>query len=70
MIIGFANEKETKEKMELIATYSLQLVLLATLIIALWKYEWIWVLGCLAGFLQVAGFSRRGQRHRQPDPAV
>ena len=51
MIIGFANEKETKEKMELIATYSLQLVLLATLFIALWKYEWIWVLGCLAGFL-------------------
>jgi hypothetical protein len=35
---------------ELIASYSLQGVLLATLIIALWKNEWIWVIGCFVGF--------------------
>lgn len=31
---------------ELIASYSLQAVLVATLLIALWKQEWLWVIGC------------------------
>ena len=35
---------------ELIASYSFQGVLLATLIIALWKSEWLWVAGCFVGF--------------------
>lgn len=35
---------------QFIASYSLQGVLLATLIIALWKNEWLWVVGCFIGF--------------------
>ena len=42
--------KEKTNKKKLIASYSLQIVLLITFIIALWKTEWIWVIGCLAGF--------------------
>jgi hypothetical protein len=33
---------------ELVASYSLQVVLVVTLIVALWKREWIWVIGCFA----------------------
>ena len=39
-------KKRKQTKPELIAAYSLQAVLIATLIIALWKREWIWVIGC------------------------
>ena len=39
-------KKRHQSKPELIASYSLQVVLLATLLIALWKQEWIWVIGC------------------------
>ena len=39
-------KKKDQSKPELMASYSLQLVLLATLLIALWKREWIWVIGC------------------------
>lgn len=39
-------KKRQQSKPELIAAYSLQAVLLATLLIALWKREWIWVVGC------------------------
>jgi hypothetical protein len=38
--------KKKQSKPELIASYSLQAVLVITLIIALWKQEWIWVIGC------------------------
>jgi hypothetical protein len=39
-------KKRKQTKPELIAAYSLQVVLIATLLIALWKREWIWVIGC------------------------
>jgi hypothetical protein len=39
-------KKRKQTKPELIAAYSLQAVLIATLLIALWKREWIWVIGC------------------------
>jgi len=39
------NKKKPK-KLDLIASYSLQVVLIVTLLIALWKQEWIWVVGC------------------------
>ncbi|MBS3802204.1 MAG: hypothetical protein KGY65_05590 [Candidatus Thermoplasmatota archaeon] len=38
--------KRKQSKPELIASYSLQAVLIATFLIALWKQEWIWVIGC------------------------
>lgn len=38
--------KKKVSKPEVIASYSLQIVLVATLVIALWKQEWLWVLGC------------------------
>jgi len=40
--------KKNQSKPELVASYSLQAVLVVTLIIALWKREWIWVIGCFA----------------------
>lgn len=38
--------KKKQSKPELIAAYSLQIVLIVTFLIAFWKQEWIWVLGC------------------------
>jgi hypothetical protein len=38
--------KKKQSKPELVATYSLQAVLIMTLLIALWKQEWLWVIGC------------------------
>ena len=39
--------KKKIDNKEIIASYSLQVVLVLTLIIALIKYEWIWVVGCI-----------------------
>jgi len=33
------------------ASYSMKIVLIVTLILAVWKREWIWVLGCIVGIL-------------------
>ena len=41
--------KQKEATPETIAAHSLHLVLIATLVIAVWKSEWIWVLGCFAG---------------------
>ena len=42
--------KDHLEEMEkAFATYSLIAVLIVTLIVAIWKQEWIWVIGCFAG---------------------
>jgi len=30
---------------------SMKIVLIVTLVLAIWKKEWIWVLGCIAGFI-------------------
>src|SRR6056297_3528455 len=38
--------KRKQSKPELIASYRLQAVLIATFLIALWKQEWLWVIGC------------------------
>jgi hypothetical protein len=38
--------KRKQSKPELFASYSLQAVLIATFFIALWKQEWLWVIGC------------------------
>jgi len=38
--------KRKQSKPELLASYSLQAVLIATFLIALWKQEWLWVIGC------------------------
>lgn len=38
--------KKKQSKPELVAAYSLQAVLIVTLLIALWKQEWLWVIGC------------------------
>ncbi len=40
-------KKKKPTKPEIIASYSLQAVLIATLLIALWKQEWLWVIGCV-----------------------
>ena len=40
-------KKKKIDNKEIIASYSLQVVLVLTLIIALIKYEWIWVVGCI-----------------------
>jgi hypothetical protein len=50
MKIRMVKANQKREKKELITAYSLQAVLLATLLIALWKYEWLWVVGCFLGF--------------------
>ncbi|MHA2431452.1 MAG: hypothetical protein ACXACC_10555, partial [Promethearchaeota archaeon] len=34
-----------------IASYSMKIVIIVTLILAIWKIEWIWVLGCIVGIL-------------------
>lgn len=46
--------KKKQSKPELIASYSLQAVLIVTLFIALWKQEWLWVIGCFVAV--VIGF--------------
>ncbi|MBS3778442.1 MAG: hypothetical protein KGY50_04025 [Candidatus Thermoplasmatota archaeon] len=46
--------KKKQSKPELIAAYSLQAVLILTLFIALWKQEWLWVIGCFVAV--VIGF--------------
>ena len=33
----------------IIASYSMKIVLIVTLILSIWKKEWIWVLGCVFG---------------------
>ena len=42
---------EIEEVEKFVASYSLIAVLIVTLIIAIWKYEWIWVIGSVAGVL-------------------
>lgn len=38
--------KKKPSKQEVIASYSLQFTLIITFIIAVWKREWLWVIGC------------------------
>jgi hypothetical protein len=46
---------ESRKKIQLthnlITSYSMKIVLITTIIIATWKSEWIWVIGCIAGIL-------------------
>jgi hypothetical protein len=44
------NKKKFLRK-NIITSYSLKIVLLATLIIAIWKREWIWAIGCIIGII-------------------
>ena len=42
-------EKHVNYVKKIILSYSLKIVLIVTIILAIWKREWIWVLGCIAG---------------------
>lgn len=44
-------EKHASYVKKIILSYSMKTVLIATLICAIWKREWIWVIGCIAGIL-------------------
>ncbi len=43
--------KTIDSKKSYIASMSMKIVLIVTLVLAIWKKEWIWVLGCIAGFI-------------------
>jgi hypothetical protein len=49
-VICLSHQNDEIEEMEkFVASYSLIAVLLVTLFIAVWKQQWIWVIGCVAG---------------------
>lgn len=42
-------KKHSHLNKQIVASYSMKVVLVVTLILAIWKREWIWVLGCVFG---------------------
>ena len=44
-------EKHVNYVKKIIFSYSLKIVLLITILIAIWKREWLWVIGCIAGVI-------------------
>jgi hypothetical protein len=45
------NRKKLQATHNLITSYSMKIVLITTIIIAIWKREWIWVIGCVIGII-------------------
>jgi hypothetical protein len=42
---------ECKSKKEIAASYSMKIVIISTLILALWQRQWIWVIGSIIGII-------------------
>ena len=44
-------KKNFRLSRHVIASYSMKIVLIVTLVLAIWKREWIWVFGCIIGII-------------------
>ena len=42
-------KKQSRLNRQILASYSMKFVLIATIILAIWKREWIWVVMCIVG---------------------